>query len=146
MRITNTDIGRAGEFLVMSRLQARGYYCVHSDSYSDDIWMKLDDGSIRTIQVKTATASKKRSKNSAPKYQFLYAKNTIADFYALVALDVERVLFLTKQQFHQKTISINSDKFKEQAEHDSLLFCLDQTSDVGSRHPNVSKLSIRHPV
>ena len=98
MKKSHLDVGRAGEFLVMSRLSALGYYAVHSDSYSDDIWVKLPDGSLRTIQVKTVSEYKKRGPISGQKYMFC-CKGTSADFYALVALDLERILYYTLQQF-----------------------------------------------
>jgi len=34
-------------------------------------------------------------------------------------------LYYTLQQFSAKTLRIHRQKFTEQAEHDSLLFCLD---------------------
>jgi hypothetical protein len=57
-------------------------------------------------------------------------KGTNADFYALVALDQERILYYTLQQFSAKTLRIHRQKFTEQAEHDSLLFCLDVLADT----------------
>ena len=141
MKKSHLDTGRAGEFLVMSRLSALGYYAVHSDSYSDDIWVKLQDGSLRTIQVKTVSEYKRRGPISGQKYMFC-CKGTSADFYALVALDQERILYYTLQQFSTKTLRINRQKFNEQAEHDSLLFCLDQVADVAARNPNIAKFSV----
>ena len=136
MKKSHLDVGRAGEFLVMSRLSALGYYAVHSDSYSDDIWVKLPDGSLRTIQVKTVSECKKRGPISGHKYMFC-CKGTNADFYALVALDQERILYYTLQQFSTKTLRIHRQKFTEQAEHDSLLFCLDQVADVATTDANI---------
>ena len=127
MKKSHLDIGRAGEFLVMSRLSLLGYYAVHSDSYSDDIWIKLPDGSLLTIQVKTVSEHKRRGPISRHKYMFC-CKGTSADFYALVALDKQRILYYTLQQFRTKTLRIHCDKFTEQAEHDSLLFCLSQVA------------------
>lgn len=117
------SIGRSGEFLVMARLSVLGYYCVHSDSYSDDIWVKLPDGSLRTIQVKTVTYSTKRRSDGLERYMFT-SKGTDADFYALVALDIERILFRTVQQFKNKTIRIPVTEFTEHAERKSFHMCL----------------------
>ena len=127
MKKSHLDVGRAGEFLVMSRLSLLGYYAVHSDSYSDDIWIKLPDGSLLTIQVKTVSEHKRRGPINGHKYMFC-CKGTSADFYALVALDKQRILYYTLQQFRTKTLRIHCDKFTEQAEHDSLLFCLSQVA------------------
>lgn len=136
MKPTSSDIGRAGEFLVMARLSELGYYCVHSDSYSDDIWAKDGEGRMFTIQVKTVTEHKRRGPRSAQKYEFT-CKGTSADFYALVALDRQRILYQTLQQFSKKTLRLPYCKFTEQAEHDSLLFCLDQIADVTTRNPDI---------
>jgi hypothetical protein len=136
MKISNQDVGRSGEFLVMSRLSALGYYVVHSDSYSDDIWIKLPDGKLYTIQVKTVTDYKRRGPVSGHKYAFV-CKASGADFFALVALDQERIIYATHQQFPHQTLRIHRNKFTEQAEHDSLLFCLDQVTDVTTTDPDV---------
>lgn len=136
MKISNQDVGRAGEFLVMSRLSALGYYVVHSDSYSDDVWIKLPDGKLYTIQVKTVTEHKKRGAASGHKYTFT-CKASGADFFALVALDKERILFMTHQQFSAQTLRIHHYKFTEQAEYDSLLFCLDHVADAGAGNANI---------
>lgn len=136
MKPTRSDIGRAGEFLVMSRLSELGYYCVHSDSYSDDVWVKDGKGNMFTIQVKTVTEYKRRGPHSAHRYTFC-CNGTNADFYALVALDRQRILYQTLQQFSKKTLRLPYYKFTEQAEHDSLLFCLDQIADVTARDPDV---------
>lgn len=136
MKPTRSDIGRAGEFLVMSRLSELGYYCVHSDSYSDDVWVKDGKGAMFTIQVKTTTERQRRGSHSAQKYTFT-CKGTSADFYALVALDRQRIIYQTLQQFSQKTLRLPYYKFTEQAEHDSLLFCLDQIADVATRNPDI---------
>ena len=137
MSVSRSDVGRSGEFLVMSRLSALGYYTVHSDSYSDDVWVKLPDGKLYTIQVKTATEHKSRGARSGHKYSYTCISSN-ADFFALVALDKERILFKTHQQFPHKTLRIHRDKFTEQAERDSLLFCLDQVADVTSTDPDVA--------
>ena len=136
MKISNQDVGRSGEFLVMSRLSALGYYVVHSDSYSDDVWIKLPDGKLYTIQVKTVTEHKKRGVRSGQKYTFV-CKSSAADFFALVALDRERILFKTHHQFSTQTLRIHRDKFTEQAEYDSLLFCLDHVADAGAGNANI---------
>jgi hypothetical protein len=136
MQISKQDIGRAGEFLVMSRLSGLGYYVVHSDSYSDDIWIKMPDGKLYTIQVKTVTEHKKRGVASGHKYTFI-CKSSAADFFALVALDQERIIYKTHQQFSTQTLRIHHQKFTREAEHDSLLFCLDHVADAGAGDANI---------
>lgn len=136
MKISKQDVGRAGEFLVMSHLSALGYYVVHSDSYSDDVWIKLPDGKLYTIQVKTVTEHKRRGPASGHKYTFT-CKASDADFFALVALDRERILFVTHQQFSTQTLRLPQYKFTEQAEYDSLLLCLDHVADAGAGNANI---------
>lgn len=125
---TKTDIGRAGEFLVMSRLSLLGLYCVHSDSYADDVWIKDKGGKIFTLQVKACREAKKRGIRSKASYYFR-SYGSGADMYAFVALDTGAILYRTRSQVTTEGIRIRADKFTEQAEQDSLLFCLDKISN-----------------
>lgn len=124
-----TDIGRAGEFLVMSRLSLLGLYCVHSDSYSDDVWVKDHNGKIFTLQVKACRKGKVRGLKKQASYYFT-CHGSNADMYALVALDIGVVLYRMRDQVKTRGTRISADKFTEQAEHDSLLFCLDQVANM----------------
>ena len=49
--------------------------------------------------------------------------------YAFVALDTGLILYRTRSQVTTGGIRISAEKFTEQAEQDSLLFCLDQISN-----------------
>jgi hypothetical protein len=100
------------------------------------VWIKLPDGKLYTIQVKTVTEHKKRGPSSGHKYTFI-CKASAADFFALVALDQERIIYKTHQQFPHQTLRIHCNKFTEQAEHDSLLFCLDHVADAGAGNANI---------
>ena len=114
------DTGRAGEFLVMSRLSAIGLYCVHSDSYSDDIWVKLPDSSIFTMQVR-ATSRKAR-----PSSYGFKVPDCNAHVLAFGALDIERVLFMLPRDTDKKFMRVKAVEMTEQAELCSLLHVLDK--------------------
>lgn len=120
LSFNKSDTGRAGEFLVMSRLSAIGLYCVHSDSYSDDIWVKLPDSSIFTVQVR-ATSRKAR----ANEYGFK-VPDCNADAFAFVALDIERILFMLPADTDKKFMRVKAVEMTEQAELCSLLHVLDK--------------------
>lgn len=108
----------------MARLSAVGLYCVHSDSYSDDVWVKLPDGSICTMQVKTATPH-----DTLPSYAFKM-RPSVADIYAFVALDLERVFYMSGADVDCTFKRINRDHFTEANELASMLHVLDKSFDI----------------
>ena len=124
---SSTDIGRAAEFLVMARLQMSGIYCVHSDSYDDDIWIKLSDGSIRTVQIKGATKPYVRNRRTV--YHFLVRPSS-ADLFAFVAMDVGVMLLKSASEVTVSTRRLDAHDFTKENEEQSILRVLGDWSNT----------------
>lgn len=118
---TRSSIGRSGEFFVMSQLELWGYYCIHSSSHDDDIWIKLPDDRIITVQVKTASERRR----GRPSYQFQIGARSVrrADIYAFYAMDKGLILFTASDsEIVQKvSSSIKGEEFTEEAQASSLI-------------------------
>lgn len=84
-------VGRAGEFFAAYVLEYYfGITVHHVDVEQDDLWCRLPDNRICTVQVKTATATP-HSKNSMSYAYFLGTSG--ADVYCFVAADIQLALF-----------------------------------------------------
>jgi hypothetical protein len=85
----SANVGRAGEYLALSRLSFAGYFCTLAPSQDHDGYIQTD-ARILTLQVKTS------SKIRHWKYQF-YTKHgkgrQRSDVYAFVALDLDKIFF-----------------------------------------------------
>jgi|TARA_R110000782_G_scaffold174824_1_gene266003 hypothetical protein len=85
----SANVGRAGEYLALSRLSLAGYFCTLAPSQDHDGYIQTDTR-IVTLQVKTS------SKIRHWKYQF-YTKHgegrQRSDVYAFVALDLDAIFF-----------------------------------------------------
>ena len=114
MQSTRTNkIGRVGEFFVAYVLERHGVECHHVDRFGMDLWCRLPDGRLVTIEVKTCTGTR-RSGPRRPTYLFTTNSRT-ADWYAFVALDIERVLFVPMHEVTAMTLRIKPHNFT--AEH-----------------------------
>jgi hypothetical protein len=101
----------------MARLQMSGVYCVHSDSYDDDIWIKLSDGTIRTVQIKGATKPYVRGRRTV--YHFL-VRPTSADLFAFVAMDVGLILLKPTKDVTASTKRIDAHDFTQESQDASI--------------------------
>ena len=85
----SANVGRAGEYLALSRLSFAGYFCTLAPSQDHDGYIQTDTR-ILTLQVKTA------SKRKYIRYPF-HTKHGVArrrsDVYAFVALDLDKIFF-----------------------------------------------------
>jgi hypothetical protein len=119
--ISPNSVGRTGEFLVMSKLEYAGSHCVHSDATGDDIWVRLDDGNIRRVQVKSAHLIVPRGRKKAI-YKFMTPKAAERpDFYAFVAIEPQAILFRADVMVKSVTTRIYPDEFTEAAERETML-------------------------
>ena len=85
----SANVGRAGEYLALSRLSFAGYFCTLAPSQDHDGYIQTDTR-ILTLQVKTS------SKIRHWKYQFFtkHGKGRQrSDVYAFVALDLDKIFF-----------------------------------------------------
>jgi hypothetical protein len=84
-------VGRAGEFFAAYVLEYYfGVTVHHVDVAQDDLWVRLPDNRICTVQVKTATETKHHSNYKS--YAFSLGTSG-ADFYCFVAVDRQLALF-----------------------------------------------------
>ena len=130
MSVDCLKLGRIGELLAAAVLEQGGYSATIVGGNKYDILATTDDDVFR-VQVKSTrrpTSEHGRKKSS---YVFrtghgrssknAYKKNTI-DMYALVALDIRRVLFLPSQDIQVVTKRIEPEIFTgENAELHSLV-------------------------
>ena len=113
MQSTRTNkIGRVGEFFVAYVLERHGVECHHVDRFGMDLWCRLPDGCLVTVEVKTATGARGRGAH-LPNY-FFSTNSRNADWYALVALDIERVLFVPMHEVTAMTLRIKPYDFTEE--------------------------------
>ena len=86
----NNKIGRAGEFLALSRLSFAGISCILVQHEIDDAYLKTPSGKLLTLQVKTAS----RKSGNLTQYRWNtqpVGKNKKSDVYALVAYDIKKI-------------------------------------------------------
>ena len=85
----SANVGRAGEYLALSRLSLAGYFCTLAPYQDHDAYIQKDTR-ILTLQVKTS------SKRKYIRYPF-HTKQGVArrrsDVYAFVALDLDKIFF-----------------------------------------------------
>ena len=85
----NNNIGRAGEFLALSRLSFAGISCILVQHEIDDAYLKTPSGKLLTLQVKTAN----RKSGSLTQYRWNTqpVRDKKSDVYALVAYDIKKI-------------------------------------------------------
>ena len=85
----NNNIGRAGEFLALSRLSFSGISCILVQHEIDDAYLKTPSGKLLTLQVKTA--SRKSGNLKQYRWNTQPVRNRKSDVYALVAYDIKKI-------------------------------------------------------
>ena len=86
----NNNVGRAGEFLALSRLSFAGISCILVQHEIDDAYLKTPSGKLLTLQVKTAS----RKSGNGTQYRWhtsVIGNNKKSDVYALVAYDIRKI-------------------------------------------------------
>jgi hypothetical protein len=86
----NNKIGRAGEFLALSRLSFAGISCILVQHEIDDAYLKTPSGKLLTLQVKTASKKTGNARQYRWNTQPL-GDNKKSDMYALVAYDIKKI-------------------------------------------------------
>jgi hypothetical protein len=112
-RPANTYIsGASGELLTAYVLTRVGLHATLVDAKGPDIWCRTQDGSIFTVEVKTAIAPTPRGVGKPRSYSF-QVPDRQADIFAFVALDKERVLFKLPDSLPTyTTVRINPEEFE----------------------------------
>lgn len=89
----SNNIGRAGEFLALSRLSIAGLPCTLIQHDVDDAYIKTPSGKLLTLQVKTA--SKLAVNENKYKWPTVVVNGKKrSDIYALVAFDMQKVYWV----------------------------------------------------
>ena len=85
----NNNVGRAGEFLALSRLSFAGISCILVQHEIDDAYLKTPSGKLLTLQVKTA--SRKSGNLKQYRWNTQPVRDKKSDVYALVAYDIKKI-------------------------------------------------------
>ena len=86
----SASVGRAGEFLALSRLSLAGNECILVQNPIDDAFIKTINGNLLTVQVKTCAKQYHSQYNFFTKFGKTKKRS---DIFAFVALDIEKILF-----------------------------------------------------
>ena len=111
----SANVGRAGEYLALSRLSLAGYFCSLAQFQDHDAYIQTDTR-ILTLQIKTA------SKRKYIRYPF-YTKQATArrrsDVYAFVALDLDKIFFCRGDDpiIRPSTTHLGADLFDQETMH-----------------------------
>ena len=97
----NNKIGRAGEFLALSRLSFAGISCILVQHEIDDAYLKTPSGKLLTLQVKTASKKTGNARQYRWNTQPL-GNNKKSDVYALVAYDIKKIYWARGDDPHNK--------------------------------------------
>lgn len=113
--------GRAGEFLAAYILESNGVECHRVDRRGDDLWCKLPNGRLVTIQVKAATKAliPKKGKPEAKRssyYRFHTGTLCKADWYIFVALDLELIRLMPASEVNSSGANLPPHAFNPQAQ------------------------------
>lgn len=104
-----SKIGRVGEFFVAYVLERYGVECHHVDKLGTDLWCRLPNEQLTTVEVKTCTSPRRRGAH-LPNYYFSTSTRN-ADWYAFVALDIEQVFFMPMHEVTAVTLRIKPHDF-----------------------------------
>lgn len=117
--------GRAGEFYAAFILETLGIECHHVDREGADLWCKLPNDTLFTVQVKTAqkqTTSRKKYQN----YRYNLKKSNF-DYYCFVALDIKKIRILPRSKFPtQKSTAFKKEFFDDELLKKDLEYILAQ--------------------
>ena len=91
--VSSEGVGRAGEFLAASILEARGIRASHVAMHGTDLWVETPTGRMLRVQVKTSSKPSKPVRGRSEAYRFLNQsrpRSGVPDphVYCLVALDL----------------------------------------------------------
>ena len=131
------QLGKAGEYYVMYVLQKHGVECHRVDLHGVDLWCKREDGTMFTVEVKSAgqpmVKIDKRGRYPRDVYAFCLNNTVKADFTVFLALDLERFVVQTLEEVGSaRSRQWRPSKFSEQAMADGIsllkgFFCGDDS-------------------
>jgi hypothetical protein len=98
---SSEGVGRAGEFLVASILEARGIRASHVAIHGTDLWVETPSGRMLRVQVKTSSKPAKEQRGNSRAYRFLNTSRPRSGvpephIYCLVALDLGLMVVVSR--------------------------------------------------
>jgi hypothetical protein len=127
--------GRAGEFLAAYILESNGVECHRVDRRGDDLWCKLPNGRLVTVQVKAA-ANAKIPKVGGPKanrsayYRYHTATICEAEWYIFVALDIELIRLMPASEVNAHSVNLTPHSFNANAQANDIAAFINQASSA----------------
>ena len=124
--------GRAGEFLAAYILENSGVECHRVDRRGDDLWCKLPNGKLVTVQVKTAAKAlvpKKGRPEAKRSSYYRYHTGTLcnADWYIFVALDLELIRLMPASEVTGAGVNLSPHSFNANAQANDIAAFLSQS-------------------
>jgi hypothetical protein len=124
--------GRAGEFLAAYILENNGAECHRVDRRGSDLWVKLPNGKLVTVQVKTAAKAlvPKKGKPEAKRSSYYrYHTGTLcnADWYIFVALDLELIRLMPAKEVTGAGVNMSPHSFNANAQANDIATFLSQS-------------------
>lgn len=115
---TKRSVGRQGELLAASILEAHGIRTCHVDIEGDDLWAKTPSDVFFRVQVKSASCAILQSPHhTIPKYNFTVRGNIgYTGLFMLVALDVRFAIIRLGTTVTGPSIKVKKEHFTEMAE------------------------------
>jgi hypothetical protein len=114
MPLLPTQIGRAAEYLVCHILECNGIEAHHLNS-TTDVLAVVASGRVIRLEVKASNP-----KGDCKSYRFLSNNNGRSDYYAFVAFDQGRVIFMPSDRVVSKSMTIAHDQFTPERQHATL--------------------------
>jgi hypothetical protein len=99
--VSSESVGRAGEFLVASILEAHGIRATHVAMHGTDLWVETPTGRMLRVQVKTSSKPSKPVPGRSQAYRFLNQSRPRSGIpnphiYCLVALDLGLMVVVSR--------------------------------------------------
>jgi len=99
--VSSESVGRAGEFLVASILEAHGIRATHVAMHGTDLWVETPTGRMLRVQVKTSSKPAREQRGNSRSYRFINTTrpgSSIPDphIYCLVALDLGLMVVVSR--------------------------------------------------
>tara|TARA_R110001592_G_scaffold168993_2_gene405387 strand:+ start:8765 stop:9154 length:390 start_codon:yes stop_codon:yes gene_type:complete len=91
-QLARASVGRAGEYLALSRISRAGHECTLVNNNADDAYIKTTNNLLLTLQIKTAGFIPLNYKSYSFHTRNL-SKQKRSDIWAFVALDIEKIFF-----------------------------------------------------
>lgn len=117
VKLSQTQTGRAAEYLVCYMLELNGIEAHHLNS-TTDILAVVKSGRVIRLEVKASNNPKQRA--TGVNYNFMIKNTNNADWIAFVALDIEAVIFMPIDMVKNQTVTLYRQDFAQDAQISTL--------------------------